>query len=157
MVSFSLMASAQTKNTATRTTTSVVKQDSFQLKVDSLLSQIETLMQENNVYLEHLEINTSLKGRYKLYPTENNFNFLLLDTKTGRIDQVQWSLKKEEEGSVSINSEDLSLMGGFGSGTFELYPTKNMFQFILVDKTNGRTWHVQWGLKASERWIREIY
>lgn len=157
MVSFSLMAYAQTKNTTTRTMSSVAKQDSFQIKIDSLLSHIETLMQENNVYLEHLEINTSLKGRYKLYPTENNFNFLLLDTKTGRIDQVQWSLKKEEEGSISINSEDLSLMGGFGSGTFELYPTKNMFQFILVDKTNGRTWHVQWGLKASERWIREIF
>ena len=30
-----------------------------------------------------------------------------------------------------------------------------MYQFILLDKTDGRTWHVQWGEKA-ERWIRRI-
>ena len=154
MVSFSLMASAQTKNPAN---TAVAKPDSFQIKVDSLLREIEYLLEENNELLDQLNINTSLKGRYKLYQTENTYNLLLLDTKTGMIDQLQWSLKKEQEGSMPINRNDLSLNGGYGSGTFELYPTKNMFQFILIDKTNGRTWHVQWGLKDSERWIREMY
>lgn len=97
-----------------------------------------------------------LKDRYKLYPTDNIYTFLKLDTKTGRIEQLQWSLDSDNEGSVSINSEDLSLFGGT-NGTFELYPTKNMYQFILLDKVSGNQWHVQWGMEDTKRWIRRIY
>lgn len=93
--------------------------------------------------------------RYKMYPTENIYNFLKLDTLTGKIEQVQWSLDEENEGSVSINSIDLS--NGTGCGTFELYPTQNMYQFILLDKVSGRQWHVQWGNESSKRWMRRIY
>ena len=124
---------------------------------DSLLVKIDSLLQANNSLLDHIELNLSLKQRYKLYPTENIYNFLQLDTKTGIIEQVQWSLDSDNEGSVSINSEDLTYGFGYGSGSFELYPTKNMYQFLLLDKTTGRKWHVQWGMKSSERWIRRIY
>lgn len=34
-------------------------------------------------------------GRFFLYPTENTFNFLLLDQIDGRVWQVQWSIEKE--------------------------------------------------------------
>ena len=105
---------------------------------------------------EQIEIDSSLKGRFKLYKTENNYNFLELDTKTGKIKQVQWSLDEKNEGSSVINNVDLSWGTGYGSGSFELYPTSNIFQFILIDKTNGRKWHVQWGLENANRWIRYI-
>ena len=106
--------------------------------------------------LEQIEIDSSLKGRFKLYKTENFYNFLELDTKTGKIQQVQWSLDEKNEGSVVINDVDLSLGIGYGSGSFELYPTRNIYQFILIDKTDGRKWHVQWGLENDKRWIRKI-
>ena len=96
------------------------------------------------------------QDRFKLYPTENIYNFLQLDTKTGKIDVVQWSLDEEKEFSVTLNGEDLSLLDAV-SGTFELYPTKNIYQFILLDKVTGRKWHVQWGFEASKRWIRKMY
>ena len=80
-----------------------------------------------------------------------------LDTKTGQIEQVQWSLDEDNVGSVTINSVDLSYGFGYGSGTFELYPTQNIYQFILIDKTDGRKWHVQWGMSDNKRWIRRIY
>ncbi|WP_289769252.1 hypothetical protein [Muribaculum intestinale] len=99
-------------------------------------------------------LNEEKKNRYIFYPTENIYNFLKLDTHTGRIEQVQWSLEADNEGSVTINDEDLSRMSG---SLFELYPTKNMYQFLLLDKTNGRAWHVQWGMKDKKRWIRRIY
>lgn len=86
----------------------------------------------------------------------SNYTFLQLDTKTGRIRQVQWSLESEKEGSVVINDSDLSFGIGYGSGSFELYPTENMYQFILIDKTDGRKWHVQWGMEEEKRWIRRI-
>ena len=79
-----------------------------------------------------------------------------LDTATGIIKLVQWSLDSDKEFETYVNSEDLS--GGLLSekGRFELYPTKNMFQFILLDTLIGSTWHVQWGTKESQMWIRRI-
>ena len=73
------------------------------------------------------------------------------------IKQVQWSLNHDKEFSVTINSDDLTYGDGYGSGSFELYPTKNIYQFILIDKTSGKKWHVEWGMKSNERWIRRIY
>ena len=131
----------------------VERVDSFKIKVDSLLTRIEKFMQANNERQENLNQN----GRYKLYQTENIYNLLQLDTKTGMIKIVQWSLDSTEEFSTYINDTDLSYGFDYGSGCFELYPTKNMYQFILIDKSDGRKWHVQWGHKKAERWIRRIY
>lgn len=117
----------------------------------------DSLLRINNSWLEQIDFDISLKQRYKLYQTENIHTFLELDTKTGIIKQVQWSLDANNEGCVTINNEDLTYGLGYGSGSFELYPTKNMFQFILLDKTNGRKWHVQWGMKTANRWIRRIF
>lgn len=96
-------------------------------------------------------------NRYKLYPTENIYNFLKLDTQTGRIDQIQWSLDSKKEFSRSLNREDLSTSWSETANSFKLYPTQNMYQFILLDKATGRTWHVQWGLSDNKRWIKRIY
>ena len=124
---------------------------------DSTLVRIDSLLRVNNAWLEHIELDLSLKQRYKLYQTDNIYTFLQLDTKPGMIEQVQWSLDSDNEGSVSINIEDLTYGLGCGSGSFELYPTKNMYQYLLLDKTTGRKWHVQWGMESSKRWIRRIY
>lgn len=124
---------------------------------DSTLVRIDSLLRVNNAWLEHIELDLSLKQRYKLYQTDNIYTFLQLDTKTGMIEQVQWSLDSDNEGSVSINIEDLTYGLGCGSGSFELYPTKNMYQYLLLGKTTGRKWHVQWGMESSKRWIRRIY
>ncbi|MDE7463212.1 MAG: hypothetical protein K2M88_08645 [Muribaculaceae bacterium] len=94
-------------------------------------------------------------NRYKMYPTQNMYNLLKLDTQSGRIEQVQWSLDDNNEFTSVINSEDLPWKKGLNS--FELYPTQNMYQFILLDKATGRTWHVQWGLDYKKRWIKRIY
>lgn len=132
------------------------KQSDQEIQKNSVLNRIDSLVQITNAWLEQIELDYSLKQRYKLYQTENIYTLLQLDTKTGKIEQVQWSLDSNE-GSMTINNEDLTYGLGHGSGSFELYPTKNMYQFILLDKTNGRKWHVQWGLEAKKRWIRRIY
>lgn len=106
---------------------------------------------------EQVELYAAHEQRYKLYPTENIYTFLQLDTKTGKIKQVQWSLKSVQEFSVIINDEDLRNGANYGSNTFELYPTKNMYQFILLNKCSGRKWHIQWGIESENRWIREFY
>ena len=108
------------------------KVSAHEMRVESLLEQIDTLIMINNQLLNHLDINNSLKNRYKLYGTENMYTLLELDTKTGKIKQVQWSLESDSEGTFTINNDDLSYGYGYGSGSFELYPTKNIYQFISV-------------------------
>ena len=129
----------------------------YDQRVDSLLRKIDTLLMVNAELLENIEVDLSLKNRYKLYKTENIYTFLELDSKTGRINQVQWSLDSDKEFSVPIIGVDLNYLSEYGSNSFELYPTQNMYQFILLDKTNGRKWHVQWGMEDSKRWYRRIW
>lgn len=121
------------------------------IRVDSISFRTSELL-EDLVTLQMMQVTAS---RYKMYPTENIYNFLKLDTQTGRIEQVQWSLDDNKEFSTMLNRDDLSWSTGINS--FELYPTQNMYQFILLDKATGRTWHVQWGLSDKKRWIKRIY
>lgn len=131
-------------------TTTICHAQTKDLIKDSLLTNISDRL---NVIEYHL----AAVNRYKLYKTENIYNLLKLDTATGKIEQLQWSLDDDKEGTVTINSEDLTYGIGSVAGIFELYPTNNIYQFILLDKLTGRSWHVQWGIDASKRWIRRIY
>ena len=42
-------------------------------------------------------------------------------------------------------------------GQFKLYPTENMFNFIMVDVINGTTWQVQWNVDEDKRIINLIW
>ncbi len=117
---------------------------------DSISSYIVTLLEDIDKRIFRIE----MQNRYKLYPTDNIYNFLKLDTRTGRIEQVQWSLDTNKEVTVTINNDNLSWSS---DSLFELYPTQNIYQFLLLDKSSGRTWHVQWGMENNKRWIRRIY
>jgi len=41
-------------------------------------------------------------GRFKLHPTDNIYNFLLLDTHTGSVWQAQWSHNPDNRGVIPI-------------------------------------------------------
>ena len=43
-----------------------------------------------------------INGRFTLNPTENMYNFLLLDQISGIVVQVQWSLEAKKRGIVSV-------------------------------------------------------
>jgi hypothetical protein len=104
-----------------------------------------------------LALHNETFGRYKIYQTDNIYILLKLDTATGKISMIQWNLDSSKEFEATLNSEDLSYGFMNDTGRFELYPTKNMYQFILIDTLMGFTWHVQWGTKEGEQWIRRIY
>ena len=137
----------------------IAQTDSISAKTDTVKTPtIDERLESIEQRLEVVDIDLSLKNRYKLYKTDNLYNLLKLDTKTGKICQVQWHLDDlNKEGTWIINDKDLSYGWGYGSNSFELYSTNNMYQFILIDKTDGRMWHVQWGIGDKNRWIRRIY
>ena len=39
------------------------------------------------------------------------------------------------------------------NGRFKLYPTGNMYNFIMVDVIDGRTWQVQWNIDDNKRLV----
>jgi len=43
------------------------------------------------------------------------------------------------------------------NGRFFLYPTTNIYNFILLDQIDGRTWQVQWNTEKSDRMVLRIY
>lgn len=46
--------------------------------------------------------------------------------------------------------------GGKENGRFTLYPTNNIYNFILLDQIDGRMWQVQWSLKEKNRGLIPI-
>ena len=85
------------------------------------------------------------------------YTFIKLNTRNGQMKQVQWSTKGSEyryETTLSdisrVNVEEER------NGRFFLYPTTNIYNFILLDQIDGRTWQVQWG-KEEERAVIRIY
>jgi hypothetical protein len=43
------------------------------------------------------------------------------------------------------------------NGRFFLYPTDNIYNFILLDQIDGRAWQVQWNIEKSDRMVIRIY
>ena len=110
-------------------------------------------------YLQRISQHTA--PSYKLYPTENMWTFLELETFSGRIWQVQYSVKGPDYRFKTILNEDsmipfLDTEGEF-AGRFELYTTQNMYNFILLDTASGGTWQVQWSTDAKDRAVLRIW
>jgi hypothetical protein len=90
--------------------------------------------------------------RIRLFKTFNIFTFIELDTRLGLISQVQYTINDAPAGAVWINKQ--SLLQSSDSprdGRFTLYPTENMYNFILVDQDTGRLWQCQWSFDSKKR------
>lgn len=92
-------------------------------------------------------------NNFVLYPTVNIYTFLKLDTRNGRIWQVQYAMDENEFEDVLNNKP---LVYTEKAGQFALYPTTNNWTFLLLDTINGDVWHVQWSQDASNRGIIPI-
>ena len=93
------------------------------------------------------------KPTYELFKTQNMWTFLKLNTKNGIITQVQYSINDDNRGEVVLNFLPLAIGENAVPGRFTLYPTENMWTFIMVDQIDGRLWQVQWSQKENNRGI----
>ena len=87
---------------------------------------------------------------YKLFPTTNMWIFLKLDTSSGLVRMVQYSMEDKSRLEAPINYFPLAYGDDAIPGRFNLYATQNMWTFILLDELDGRTWQVQWSLDGKE-------
>jgi hypothetical protein len=104
--------------------------------------------------------NTSPKGDndfiYKLFPTQNLWTFIKLNTRNGQMWQVQYDTKENNRLETSLNLIPLVIKEDEINNRFTLYPTQNIYTFILLDQLDGRTWQVQWSTNAKERLVIPI-
>lgn len=94
---------------------------------------------------------------YKLYPTQNMYTFLELNTITGQIWIVQWSTSGNRMKYVLDIEERIFSWDEKIAGRFELYPTENMYNFVLLDNIKGYCWQVQWSFDQDKRLVIMIY
>lgn len=124
------------------------------IKTDSNATEY---LKENKIKVEG-EVVTITTDRFKLYPTSNTYNFIRLDTMTGRLWRVQWHFESNKRLERIVS---LKILVDYDeewiNGRFEIYSTENMYNFLLLDKIDGRVWQCQWSFEASENLIVRIY
>jgi hypothetical protein len=102
------------------------------------------------------EPSQSPTAQYRLFRTTNMWTFIKLDTVTGKMWQLQFDTQGDARGSIELNTRDLASGKQKTHGRFTLYPTTNMWTFILVDQIDGNTWQVQWSQERANRFILPI-
>ncbi|MBR5146649.1 MAG: hypothetical protein IKW54_03370 [Bacteroidales bacterium] len=96
--------------------------------------------------------------RYKIYQTENVLISLKLDTATGRVWMVQIGVGDSYAMEVAVDDKSLLYYSDkVVAGRYELYPTKNMYNFILLDTQEGNVYQVQWHTNANKCIRTRIY
>ena len=124
---------------------------SFRKPSKDLVSKIKKESEKN---YKETTFNASI---YEMYPTENYWTFLKLDTRNGKIWQVHFNINEGFEGVVDLNSESLTFNDQEIQGRFRIIPTKNMYNFLLLDQLTGRTYQVQWNTELLNRSVTLIW
>lgn len=97
---------------------------------------------------------------FELYETQNMWTFIKLNTATGEIWQVQYTLSDDHPSLETVlNDRPLIVTTNPNEkipGRFSLYPTKNLYNYILLDQMDGRVWQVQWGFEPDKHMVMPI-
>lgn len=105
------------------------------------------------------EPNQRTDVRYRLFPTQNMWTFLKLDTMTGKIWQVQFSVEGSEyRFEIPLSKTDIceTYKKDKIVGRYTLYPTQNTYNFVMLDQIDGETYQVQWSMNADNRGVVPI-
>ncbi len=96
------------------------------------------------------------KNIYQLFPTKNQWTFIKLDTRNGKMWQVHFSLNSDNRRQTELNSSTLVTESDEVNGRFTLYPTENIYNFLLLDQIDGRVYQIQWSMDEKLRGVVPI-
>lgn len=99
----------------------------------------------------------SENGIYQLFPTPNMYNFIKLNTRNGKMSQVQWGVEDKFRFETTLSDISRVNLEEEKNGRFILYSTTNTYNLILLDQIDGRTWQVQWSTEEKNRMVMRIY
>ncbi|MDX2278359.1 MAG: hypothetical protein NW218_02175 [Saprospiraceae bacterium] len=94
---------------------------------------------------------------YQLFPTQNFWTFIKLDTRNGKMWQIHFSVKDDgEQGELVLNPLPLVDKDKEVNGRFTLYATENIYNFLLLDQIDGNVYQAQWSMEAKYRGVTPI-
>ena|SRR5688572_16829902 len=102
-------------------------------------------------------ISTDSTVVYRLFATRNMYTFIKLNTRNGQMWQVQWVTESKYNYETKLSDISRVNKDEEKNGRFFLYPTRNIYNFILLDQLDGRVWQVQWSTEIKERMVVPIY
>jgi len=97
------------------------------------------------------------KVPYRLFETSNMWTFIMLDTITGKMWLLQYDVQGDNRGGKILSDKNLASGKEEIVGRFTLYPTSNVWNFILIDQYDGSTWQVQWSWEKQNMFVVPIY
>lgn len=100
--------------------------------------------------------NSLLAVKYRLFPTQNMWTFIKLNTRNGQMWQVQFDVQDDNRFETHLNILPLVGKAKEVDNRFTLYPTENIYTFILLDQLDGKVWQVQWSIEPENRFIIPI-
>jgi hypothetical protein len=87
--------------------------------------------------------------RYRAFKTQNMWNLLILDSRTGRLWQAQYSVSDPPKRATwPISLRSLASENG-ANGRFSLTMTDNMWNFILLDTDTGAAYQCQFSVESE--------
>lgn len=105
-----------------------------------------------NKYVAPIQIDsTDSTVVYKLFPTQNVFTFIKLNTRNGQMWQIQSDKVNKNKAVTTLSTISLASKEEERNGRFFLYPTVNISNFILLDQIDGRMWQVSWGREKDRK------
>ncbi len=126
-----------------------------QLRLNTATGEILQIQDDGQSWkiCEPMEADCSIDNRFCLYETQNMWTFIMLDTFTGKNWQVQFSVKGSDymfAAPINYWSKAFPSSSDRWQGRFQMFATKNMWTFIMLDSYNGRLWQVQYGTKTLD-------
>jgi hypothetical protein len=124
----------------------------FVLYSTMLIAQSQTI-QTNTIQQKLVSENTI----YQLFPTQNVWTFIKLDTRNGKMWQIHFTVSDDGvKGEFILNILPLVSKDKEVNGRFTLYPTENIYNFLLLDQIDGKVYQVQWSINAENRGVIPI-
>jgi len=121
----------------------------------TLLTTISYAQNTSETPIQNISTDSSVV--YRLFSTKNMYNFIKLNTRNGKMSQIQWGTENKYRFETTLSDVSLVNTEEEKNGRFFLYPTTNNYNFILLDQIDGRTWQVQWSIDKEDRMVIRIY
>lgn len=111
---------------------------------------------QTDVKIARPDFSQSPTAKYRLFPTQNIWTFIKLDTSNGKLWVVQYSTNSENRFEVPLSTTSRCSTDGAKNGRFTLYSTSNIYTFIMLDQVSGKLWQVQWSNQTENFMVINI-
>lgn len=127
-----------------------------QLRLNTKTGEVYQLQDDGQKFVINYAVtpNNEVEQRYTLYKTKNIWTYILLDRFTGKLWQCQYSVDGTEYMiTIPINKNALA---NSNKPIFAVEPLVSMYQYYLINESNGDMWKFQWSTDGDDyRWIEK--